>query len=301
MKLTTGVIDTLTLPVGATDKIYFDETLPGFGLRMRASGARAWVVLYDIAGKTRRFTLGSPQIFTLAQARTEAKKILAAVRLGRDPAGEKRAVRQKQDFERRSAPHWDLEHRVAQKALAFLERGQEPGGYLYRHYHPSGDLLYVGVSLEPLRRQDRHLKVATWRVMICRIVIEPFETREAALAAEQRAIRNEFPNSILLITASGIQSRRSSGAPRWRMRDATDRSNNPNLVLAAGCDRQGIFRRRFAWLWPASTRQRGTPMDRPIRRHWRPVQACNLGPITVIDLSAARAKATARARGRPAR
>ena len=87
----------------------------------------------------------------------------------------------------------ELEQYVMRKALDFLKRDDEPECYLYRHYHPNGDLLYVGVSLEPLRRQDRHLKEADWRSMICRILIEPFETREEALAAEELAIRTEFP------------------------------------------------------------------------------------------------------------
>ena len=77
--------------------------------------------------------------------------------------------------------------------MRFLEQNLEPACYLYRHYHPSGDLLYAGISLEPLRRQETHTKTARWRNMICRIVIEPFATREAALTAEQYAIRTEFP------------------------------------------------------------------------------------------------------------
>jgi hypothetical protein len=77
--------------------------------------------------------------------------------------------------------------------MKFLEQNIEPACYLYRHYHPSGDLIYVGISLEPLKRQHRHLKEAGWRNMISRILIEPFATREEALAAEQAAIRDEFP------------------------------------------------------------------------------------------------------------
>jgi hypothetical protein len=37
------------------------------------------------------------------------------------------------------------------------------------------------------------MKAATWRDMICRILIEPFATREEALRAEEEAIRSEFP------------------------------------------------------------------------------------------------------------
>jgi hypothetical protein len=86
-----------------------------------------------------------------------------------------------------------IHQRAAAKALTFIARDAEPACYLYRHYHPDGDLLYVGISLEPLRRQVRHTKSAGWRNMICQIVIEPFATREQALAAEKLAIRSEFP------------------------------------------------------------------------------------------------------------
>jgi hypothetical protein len=39
------------------------------------------------------------------------------------------------------------EQQIALKALAFIQRRITPACYLYRHYHPNGDLLYVGISL----------------------------------------------------------------------------------------------------------------------------------------------------------
>jgi hypothetical protein len=183
MKLTNAAtVQSLALPEGKIDKIFFDDELPGLGVRLRRAGGKAWVVQYSIEGRSRRITLGPTAVLTPWQARVEAKKLLASVHLGRDPAAE-----------RQSAPYQNLEQRVVRKAQSFLDRGLEPACYLYRHYHPSGDLLYVGISLEPLRRQERHTKKAHWRNMITRILIEPFETREVALAAEELAIRNEFP------------------------------------------------------------------------------------------------------------
>jgi integrase len=86
MKLTATAIRGLTLPEGKADHIHFDEALPGFGLRLRASGARSWVVQYAVAGRTRRMALGSTALLELGSAREQAKKILARVRLGEDPA-----------------------------------------------------------------------------------------------------------------------------------------------------------------------------------------------------------------------
>jgi hypothetical protein len=72
----------------------------------------------------------------------------------------------------------DLEEQITAKTRAFLDQGIEPIGYLYRHYHPNGDLLYVGMSIEPIRRQKAHTKNAKWRAMICRLLIEPCNEQE---------------------------------------------------------------------------------------------------------------------------
>jgi integrase len=89
VKLSAATIRNLILPEGCDDKIYFDDSLPGFGLRVRRTGSRAWLAQYAVAGKTRRVTIGPLTLFDLGRAREEAKKILAAVKLGRDPALEK--------------------------------------------------------------------------------------------------------------------------------------------------------------------------------------------------------------------
>jgi integrase len=93
MKLTTTTIKTLTLPPGMSDKTFFDDDLPGFGLRLRDGGSRKWIVQYDFGGKTRKFTLGAVAAVDLGEARKRAKDILAARTLGRDPVAEKLEAR----------------------------------------------------------------------------------------------------------------------------------------------------------------------------------------------------------------
>ena len=51
MRLTTAALGNLKLDGGATDKIIFDDEVPGFGIRIRASGAQTWIFQYKIAGK----------------------------------------------------------------------------------------------------------------------------------------------------------------------------------------------------------------------------------------------------------
>ncbi len=78
---------------------YIDKTLPGFGLRVTAPGAKSWVVVYRHRGRKRRVTLGTYPLVSLAQARATAKATLAAVVQGDDPAGERRAEREAATFE----------------------------------------------------------------------------------------------------------------------------------------------------------------------------------------------------------
>lgn len=93
MRLTKTTIAALTLPEGVRDRVYFDEELAGFGVRLRASGARSWHVQYAIGGRTRRMSIGSLATLDAADARETAKDILARVRLGQDPASDKQAAR----------------------------------------------------------------------------------------------------------------------------------------------------------------------------------------------------------------
>src|SRR5262249_33075828 len=85
MKLTATTVRTLALPKGVTDKIFFDDELPRFGVRVRAGGSRTWIVQYGIGGKERKLPLGPVSALDPAKARSLAKDVLARVRLGEDP------------------------------------------------------------------------------------------------------------------------------------------------------------------------------------------------------------------------
>ena len=85
MKLTAATVRTLALPAGVTDKIFFDDELPRFGVRMRAGGSRTWIVQYGIGGKERKLPLGPVSALDPSKARALAKDVLARVRLGEDP------------------------------------------------------------------------------------------------------------------------------------------------------------------------------------------------------------------------
>ena len=79
MRLTQTSLVRITLPAGVEDKIFFDEELPGFGLRVRAGGSRKFVVHYRQGGVQHRHTIGSASALTLDEARKRARKILIAL------------------------------------------------------------------------------------------------------------------------------------------------------------------------------------------------------------------------------
>ena len=92
MKLDAKTVAKLALPDGKRDAIYFDDDLAGFGLRLRASGARVrrtWVAQYRAHGRTRRMRIGAAEKLKVDDARKAARKILAQVELGQDPQGDK--------------------------------------------------------------------------------------------------------------------------------------------------------------------------------------------------------------------
>jgi integrase len=100
VKLTNAAIKSIKLPPSVKDRVYFDERLPGFGLRVRASGTHSWMVQYDFAGKTERLVLGLLTALNPDEAFCSAKDQLAKVRLGVNPAAEKKAahVKAKETF-----------------------------------------------------------------------------------------------------------------------------------------------------------------------------------------------------------
>jgi integrase len=98
MKLTKAnmtAIEAAFAASGKADKTYFDDSLPGFGLRLRISGHRAWVVHYERGGIQRKLTLGTPAILAADEARFLARRHLSEATLGRDPQAEKAEERAK--------------------------------------------------------------------------------------------------------------------------------------------------------------------------------------------------------------
>jgi hypothetical protein len=90
MKLTFDTIRAIAPVPPKIEIIVFDDDVPGFGVRASLSGSKVFIVQYTIGNKQRRMSLGKIEMLEVDTARQKAKEILTAVRMGQDPAGDKR-------------------------------------------------------------------------------------------------------------------------------------------------------------------------------------------------------------------
>lgn len=70
--------------------LHWADDLPGFGVRVTASGAVSFIVQKRINGRDKRLTIGAFPTLTPEQARKHAHKLLADIATGGDPVAAKR-------------------------------------------------------------------------------------------------------------------------------------------------------------------------------------------------------------------
>jgi Arm DNA-binding domain len=89
MKFTDATLAALAALEGQSEYFVWDESLPGFGARVRRLSTR-FVIQYRITGnKTRRESLGDIRRISIADARKIAKRRFAQAEMGEDPAAAK--------------------------------------------------------------------------------------------------------------------------------------------------------------------------------------------------------------------
>ncbi len=94
-KLTKGAIDRLK-PDSAKDLFLWCGEIRGFGVRVKPSGTKTFLIQYRNArGRTRRYAIGQYGKWTLEQARRVAKVKLVEAEDGGDPSAERRAERRR--------------------------------------------------------------------------------------------------------------------------------------------------------------------------------------------------------------
>lgn len=95
-KLTKRFVD--AVEIRDKDYVVWDDELPGFGLRVFASGKRSYVIQYRSAGRSQRYAIGLHSVWTPETARKEARVQFGKVAQGENPAEERQLNRNAMTF-----------------------------------------------------------------------------------------------------------------------------------------------------------------------------------------------------------
>jgi integrase len=148
MRLTETGLARLTLKGVETDKIFFDDEIPGFGLRVREGGSRKFVLHYRIGGNQRRLTVGAAGVMKLEEARQRARRALVDVGDGKDPAAQKATdrVAAKQSFLSVAKDYLEVLQRRVDKAEMKPRTRAEIDRHLMKHWKPLHRLVISSIN-----------------------------------------------------------------------------------------------------------------------------------------------------------
>ena len=85
VNLTAGSIDRLTCPIGKQQAFMRDSEAPGLRVRITSAGAKSFVFEAKLNRQTIRRTIGDVKVWSIEQARTEARRLAVLLDNGQDP------------------------------------------------------------------------------------------------------------------------------------------------------------------------------------------------------------------------
>jgi integrase len=210
-KLTTTVLD--RLEARASDYVAWCGALPGFGVRVRPSGRKSFIVQYDFNGKSRKVTVGTFGTLTVEQARKRATELLAKVQLGEDVAAK---------------PAVEANPTIAELCDEYLLKG-------CKHKKASTTLTDKG-------RIERHIKPLLGHVRVQDLKRRHIDDFFADVAAGKTAADVKTERGRVIVTGGEGTARRTVRLLGGILTYAVDReyiSENPRKGVKIGKDKSG--------------------------------------------------------------
>jgi len=165
-RFTRGMLATLALKPGQGERIVWDEEVRGFGIRLRDSGARTWVIRPPRKGKRSNLHTLAPAApsagaIDLASARKKANDMLAEIALGGDPIKAKREAEAQTTVTLGSLVETYIADKLAKGRRASTVYGVK--NHLNLHWKPLHDRPLSGITRAEVAAQ--HRKIAAERGM----------------------------------------------------------------------------------------------------------------------------------------
>ena len=267
---------------------WWDADLGGFGLRISPRGTRTYFLQARTkSGRGIKVTLGRASRITAEQAREAARKHLAAVDLGRDPAAELKAARQA-ERERRQAPNlaglWDA---YAKSPVFTGLRPKSQCGYesWWRlHVAPAlGQAKVADLTARDAARLHERLSVTVGRstgnrchAVLSAVMAHGFRLGLVGANVCRGAVRaNPEPGRELMLDDAKLARllNRLAASPDVEARAV-------EFLLASGGRRGEVLALRWGdlnggswWTVPAAVSKSGKPVRRPLNQAARDVLA----------------------------
>jgi integrase len=249
MKFSTATIAKLELPAGKTDHFEWDETLPGFGVRLRGAVKR-WVVQYRVGPQQRRESLGDVRKVTLEDARKIARNRFAQVELGTDPAAD-RARSRAEAVAARLTFAIVVDRYMAAKQDGMAESTSRAANRYFRvhfkplHTMPLGEIKRADVAAELQRLTREHGRTSASRARAYLSALFTWAMKEGLCEANPVVATND--------PGAGIKARDrvlSDAELRaiWRACEDDDFGRIVRLLALTGCRRDEIGSLEWSWI-----------------------------------------------------
>jgi integrase len=239
MKLTTKSITTLT--TDKPDAVFWDDSLPSFGLRVRG-GSRHWLIQYRHGSQQHRESLGDVRKITLEAARAAARKKFAQLELGINPLAEKVKTKAEQAMTRLTLGSVCDRYLDAKRAVVRRSTYTAVSRHLAVHWSPLRErpIGAIGRAEVAARLQEivtRHGRIAAARARSTLSAMYGWAQREG-LVENNPVLSTNAPDEMTKARERVLTDQEL--ATVWNACDDGDFGCIIKLLILTGCRRQEV-------------------------------------------------------------